>query len=69
MLSCGHVTCLQAQEISTFAADMQDLRHCKADLTQQLSDLQQQHQQLQAGHENTLKQLSNAELELQDSKR
>jgi hypothetical protein len=59
----------QAQEISTFAADMQDLRHCKADLTQQLSGLQQQHQQLQADHAQTLKQLSDAELELQDSKK
>jgi hypothetical protein len=61
--------CMQVQEISTFAAGMQDLRQCKADLTQQLSGLQQQHQQLQADHEQSLKQLSDTELELQDSKR
>ncbi|WIA29156.1 hypothetical protein OEZ86_011667 [Tetradesmus obliquus] len=69
-LADSQETCRQqAQEISTFAADMQELRHCKADLTQQLSDLQRQHQQLQADHATSLKQLSDAELELQDSKR
>ncbi|KAF6266602.1 hypothetical protein COO60DRAFT_5455 [Scenedesmus sp. NREL 46B-D3] len=59
----------QAQDISTFAADMQDLRQCKADLSQQLSGLQQQHQRLQADHCRTLRQLSDTQLELQDSKR
>ncbi|WIA09082.1 hypothetical protein OEZ85_008495 [Tetradesmus obliquus] len=69
-LADSQETCRQqAQEISTFAADMQELRHCKVDLTQQVSDLQRQHQQLQADHATSLKQLSDAELELQDSKR
>jgi hypothetical protein len=69
VLSCAYAASMQAQEISMFAADMQNLRQCKIGLTQQLSDEQQRHLQLQADHAQTLKQLSDAELELQDSKR
>lgn len=59
----------QASEIATFSEDMQALLRCKADLMQQLSSLQLLHQQLQSDHSQALRQLSNAQLELEDSKR